>query len=87
MILQITKLLGKIYNSKCINFNNPFPSGGVNAEALWLRSPLYIYGTTWLSNVRCRGDEASLLDCPKDWGSGGCGVEDDAWVSCCEFIF
>ena len=72
-------------HSKYINSNVPFSSGGVKAEPLWLRAPNY--GTTWLSNVRCRGHEASLLDCAEAWGSGGCGVEDDAWVSCCESIF
>ena len=40
-------------------------------------------GTIWMDDVRCQGDEASLLHCVhRGWGSTNCGHRDDASVEC-----
>uniref|UniRef100_F6W080 SRCR domain-containing protein n=2 Tax=Ornithorhynchus anatinus TaxID=9258 RepID=F6W080_ORNAN len=40
-------------------------------------------GTVWLDEVRCRGSEASLWDCPANpWGQADCGHKEDAAVNC-----
>ena len=40
-------------------------------------------GTTWMDDVSCQGDEASLLHCAHNgWGSENCGHSEDASVEC-----
>ena len=43
-------------------------------------------GKVWLSDVKCAGNESSLLECPHGvWGNvGDCGHDEDAGVSCIE---
>ena len=40
-------------------------------------------GPIWLDNVRCRGNESSLADCPANSvGSHNCGHHEDAGARC-----
>ena len=38
--------------------------------------------TFFLDDVRCQGNEASILDCPPYASGGDCGVNDGAGVIC-----
>ena len=40
-------------------------------------------GQIWLDDVRCRGNEQSLSECPHSgWGNENCGHRQDAGVEC-----
>ena len=40
-------------------------------------------GTVWTRNIRCKGSESKLTDCPGfDFGEGSCSHSQDASVSC-----
>lgn len=52
-------------------------------------SPAYEYGVvsddvnTWLDNLKCRGDENSLMECRhRGWGISNCGHFEDVGVVC-----
>ena len=37
----------------------------------------------WLDNLKCRGDENSLMECrPRGWGINNCGHNEDVGVVC-----
>jgi len=41
------------------------------------------YGTIWLDDVRCRGTETNIADCPhRWWGSHNCRHSEDVSISC-----
>ena len=39
-------------------------------------------GPIYLDDMRCNGNEASILDCPHDPNTGDCGHFEDSGVSC-----
>ena len=39
-------------------------------------------GPSWLSDLRCTGSEANLLQCPHDGVGSGCFLSDDVGVVC-----
>ena len=40
-------------------------------------------GFIWLENVKCNGNEASILECSYDgWGNTSCSHHDDVGISC-----
>jgi hypothetical protein len=43
-------------------------------------------GNIWLSNVRCKGDEADLMDCPKSCG-GSAAVSVCVSMCLCVYIY
>ena len=41
------------------------------------------YGSIWMDNVHCSGDEAHIFDCPHNgFGNHNCGHSEDASVIC-----
>ena len=62
-----------------------YPSAG--AQALYLQNVVDGANgqTIWLDNVRCRGTESRLIDCPRNaLGRHNCVHSEDAGVNCQE---
>ena len=60
-----------------------------HSRAVRIFSPALVYGvvndnvSTWLDNLKCRGDENSLMECRhRGWGINNCGHFEDAGVKC-----
>ena len=60
-----------------------------HSRAVRMFSPASVYGVVndnvsiWLDNLKCRGDENSLMECRhRGWGINNCGHFEDVGVTC-----